>query len=115
MKLCTFEMCLDNYEFYADVNAYVDSVPEKDEEGIWKPILFKFNLETIDEDGFMDIMTKFYNFNSDEKLLVKYGSATLSVDDNIWNLYNVWPKSLSLDDESNCEILWRFNNAELQE
>lgn len=116
MKLCYFEMYLDNYELYVD--AYVDSSPEKDEEGNWKPILLKFNLKTIDKNAFQEIMSKFYNFNSDEKLLVKYGSATLSVDDDdddIWNLYDVWPKSLKFDDESNCEILWRFNDAKLQE
>lgn len=113
MKLCTFDMCLFDHELYADVNAYVDSSPEKDEEGNWKPILLKFNLKTIDERCFTEIMGRFYNFNYYDTSVV-YGSATLSVDDDIWNLYNLWPKSLKFDDESNCEILWRFNNAELQ-
>lgn len=106
-------MYSDNYELYADVDSYVDSFPEKDEEGNWKPILLKFNLKTIDERCFTEIMNKFYNFNLDENVPVVYVSATLSVDDDIWNLYNVWPKSILIDNESNCEILWQFKDAKL--
>lgn len=57
-------MCLQTWEIYLDNDAYVDSFPEKDEEGNWKPILLSFNLNKLKGNGFMDIMTLFYNFDS---------------------------------------------------
>lgn len=112
MIKCKFSFGFGDNEFHLDdkthldIDADVDSKPEKDEEGNWKLILMNFKLD--DNGPIWEIFSKFY---SSDKSTRAYGSAILLVDDDAYLLYNVWPKSLKFDNESNFEIVWRFNGV----
>lgn len=110
MIKCQFDLYLYNREIYLDSDVYVDSIPEKDKEGNWKPILLKFNLNKYKGYGLPYIASAFFDRNSAELPVVC--EAMLFIDSNIWYL-NVWPKSILIDNESNCEILWQFKDAKL--
>lgn len=110
MIKCEFDLYLDNREIYLDSDVCVDSTPEKDEEGNWKPILLKFNLNKYKGYGLPYIASAFYSRNSPEMPVVC--NARLFIGSSIWHL-DVYPKSIHIDDEFNCEILWQFKDAKL--
>lgn len=111
---CIFDISVDDLELHLET-VYIDSEPEKDEEGNWKPILMSFKLD--DNGSVWQIFSKFYNFGPiSNSMPPVYGSAMLSIGDDTycdnWKLHNVWPKLLKIND-NNCEVLWRFNSATL--
>lgn len=113
---CTFDISVDDLELHLE-KVYIDSEPEKDEEGNWKPILMNFKPD--DNGPIWEIFSKFYNFGPIINGMPRiYGSAMLSIGDDTycdnWKLHNVWPKSITLElNSDNCEVLWRFNSATL--
>ena len=114
MIKCEFYISVDNQELYLD-SAYVDSHPEKDEEGNWRPILMNFKPD--DNGPIWEIFSKFFKLGpTSDDTFPNLASALLSIDDgDAYVLYNIWPKSLrfGLNDNNNCEVLWRFNGTTL--
>ena len=115
---CKFSFSFGENEFHSDIDidtdVYVDSKPEKDEEGNWKPILMSFKPD--ENSSIWNVFSIFYNFDCSNNSTPKYGSAILCIDGgDAYVLYDVWPKSLKFDNESNSEVVWQFNGVTLLE